>query len=225
MSPLAARLRRSSFRVAVLLTLLFAASSVAIAPASAHTDLVGATPAAGSRTTEPPPRVELVFGEDVTPDLAAVVLSVDGRQLGRVPVTSGRSAGVLSADTSDVALPDPARAASWQVRYRVTSADGHPIEGLLEFTVAGRSEASAPTAGAASAPADTAADTAADAAGDTGAEAPVRTPESAPVVQESDTSVPVAAGLVLVVLALPLLLVAAVRRLRSHRDPVTGPVS
>ncbi|MEQ7845710.1 copper resistance CopC family protein [Nocardioides kribbensis] len=215
MSPLVARPHRVTVIIALaLLTLL--ALLIAPSPAVAHTELVGSTPAAGARVASAPNQVELVFSEDVTPDLAAVALSVGGSQIGRLPVSAGGSTDTLLVDSFDVAVQDGAGATPWRVRYRVTSVDGHPIEGSVEFTVAG-AQRNSPTPPAAAVSASPALPEIGVGAGPTDA-----APKVTVVSQESSTGIPIAAALVVVVLALPLLLVVAVRRLRSRRVPSEG---
>lgn len=220
MSPLIARTHRVPIIIApALLTLpaLLVAIPATASPASAHTDLVGSTPAAGDRVARAPGTVELVFSEDVSPDLAAVVLSVGSRQLGRLPVSQGRSTDTLLADSSALAVPDASSTTPWQVRFRVTSVDGHPIEGAVEFSVAAAPSTSSPSSPSSPSP-EVSANTAAP-QDETGAGAVSSAPDAIPAAQESAAGLPIAAALVVVVLALPLLLVVGARRLRARRAP------
>lgn len=217
MSPLIARTQRVPIIIApALLTLLalLVAILVTTSPASAHTDLVDSAPAAGDRVARAPGTVELVFSEDVSPDLAAVVLSVGSRQLGRLPVSQGRSTDTLLADSSALAVPDASRTTPWQVRFRVTSVDGHPIEGAVEFSVAGAPSTSSPSSPSPEVSANTAAPQDEASAG-----AVSSAPDAIPAAQQSAAGLPIAAALVVVVLALPLLLVVGARRLRARRAP------
>lgn len=116
------------------LALMIALGSLLVAtpaPASAHVDLLGSTPGANSRVEEPPDQVELRFSEAVDPALAAVVVGVHDREGQRVSVTLGSDPRTLVATVPD-GLAD---AGPWTVDFRVTSVDGHPIEGRVEFVV------------------------------------------------------------------------------------------
>lgn len=104
--------------------------------AGAHTDLERSVPAAGSRSQEPPSRVTLVFGESVSPELAAVSLVVDGRPTGRLPVSRGRETNSIVAAVGRSALPDNgSRLSNWRVGYRITAEDGHLVAGSTQFVV------------------------------------------------------------------------------------------
>ncbi|GAB3196677.1 hypothetical protein GCM10027062_06480 [Nocardioides hungaricus] len=112
-----------------------AALAVALAPAaSAHTDLVSSSPADGARLDRPPTQVALRFSEDVSARLAAVTLAVGGDDLGKLSVAQGTRSGEVVAAVPADALPTGPGRPAWSVSYRVTSADGHPIEGRLGFT-------------------------------------------------------------------------------------------
>lgn len=109
--------------------------AVSAPPAEAHTDLIGSTPTAGSVTTRQPSRVTLTFSEAVEPSLSTLSLDVDGRSLGRLSPSIGSQPGTLVALMPDTAL-GLVEQSSWTVGYRVTSVDGHPITGTVEFEVA-----------------------------------------------------------------------------------------
>ncbi|GAA3525159.1 hypothetical protein AFL01nite_14040 [Aeromicrobium flavum] len=96
-------------------------------PAQAHTSLISSDPTAGSRTEEVPDRIVLTFSEDLRQPSEASLI-VDGSALGaEVKVDGPRLVVVPPAD---------AAGGAYQVNYRVVSADGHPITGTHEFTVA-----------------------------------------------------------------------------------------
>ena len=99
------------------------------APASAHTALVSSSPAAGA-TVEAPASVSLTFNEALL-DIGAQIVVLDAE--------GGDHA------TGDVFFPEPSTVrvdvaplgpGSYTAQWRVVSADGHPIEGSLPFTVA-----------------------------------------------------------------------------------------
>jgi copper transport protein len=128
---------------------------LASAPALAHATLVGASPPQGSEVTKPPERVELRFSEPVNAEFDPVVV---------------RGAGGARVDTHDARVdPEDARVVladlkklpegSYTVKWRVTSIDGHVVEGRYDFAVGaagknrpsedeGKSDTSAQAAGA-----------------------------------------------------------------------------
>lgn len=118
-------------------------------PAAAHTDLIGSDPAAESTLREAPDQVTLRFNEPMEPRLAKVALSTSGQDAAQLTVTAGSEPTTLVADVPGEGMAGGA----WEVAYRVTSADGHPVQGTLSFTVrlpsnatTGDPEANTPTA-------------------------------------------------------------------------------
>ena len=100
-------------------------------PAAAHTDLVGSDPAADSTLREAPDQVTLRFNEPMEPRLAKVALTTPDRDAARLTVMAGSEPTTLVADIPAEGMAGGA----WEVAYRVTSADGHPVQGTLTFTV------------------------------------------------------------------------------------------
>ena len=116
-------------RLAALL--LFAAFAALTAPSSAkHATLVSSEPAANSRLTSSPTRIRLVYSEPVEGKLAKVSL---------VPSAGTRIVLRAGADPRDVhaviAPVDSLGPGSYEVEWRVVSADGHPVDGTFAFTV------------------------------------------------------------------------------------------
>lgn len=111
-------------------------------PAWAHNELVSAMPPDGAALDRAPREVRLVFAEPVNPRLTQVAVT-DG-QGQRIAVPAATSNGVQVVQP--LTLPGPGR---YAVSYRVVSRDGHPVGGVVRFTVS-----TAPTA-ALSAPAAT----------------------------------------------------------------------
>lgn len=99
------------------------------APARAHTDLVGSTPRDGAHLQRPPADIDLTFSEEVRPGFASISVRVKGRTI-PTTVSQGQDARTIRARFADA---EPRPAGSWQVAYRVTSTDGHPINGTLAF--------------------------------------------------------------------------------------------
>ncbi|WP_459986446.1 copper resistance CopC family protein [Nocardioides sp. AN3] len=100
-------------------------------PAAAHTDLVGSDPAADSTLREAPDQVTLRFNEPMEPQLSKVALTTPDQDAAELPVTAGSEPTTLVADIPGEGMAGGA----WKVAYRVTSADGHPVQGTLSFTV------------------------------------------------------------------------------------------
>ncbi len=119
--------------------------------ASAHAELESTSPANGAQLDGPPKQVKLVFGEDILPQgTQLVAFAAD-----KTPVELANenvSGPNLTAD-----WPASAPSGSYTVSFRVTSADGHPIDGTLRFSYgaagASASPSSSPGGTAASAPA------------------------------------------------------------------------
>jgi methionine-rich copper-binding protein CopC len=103
-------------------------------PASAHDQLIESSPGDGERLDAAPESISMTFsGELLVLDASntgAVVLVVDGTgedwATGDVVVT-GR--------TVTAALRPGMPSAGYQVRWQVVSEDGHPIAGVIPFTV------------------------------------------------------------------------------------------
>ncbi|MFB9955567.1 copper resistance CopC family protein [Cellulomonas denverensis] len=96
--------------------------------AAAHNALVSSDPADGSTVATAPEQITLVFNEPAQ-ELGSelVVTAPDGRAVGDGPVQLADTS-VIQPLTGD--LP----AGTYTVSWRVTSADGHPIDGTLTFT-------------------------------------------------------------------------------------------
>lgn len=207
-------LARPAHTAFALLAVVALSLAIPGAPAQAHTDLVESTPPTGTVLTSPPDVVDLVFSEEVAPDLATVILTIDGRRLGRLPLRSGERLDSIVIDASDVAASAPSAASMssrWVFSYRVTSVDGHPIQGTVAFQVGASSSGSSSTPRAASRATPrpgTARNLAGAAEGDTQA--------GATSAAGTSQGVGVLVGLILTALALPLLLLGAVQRRRKR---------
>jgi copper transport protein len=102
------------------------------AAASAHAELLGSTPADGQRLASAPTEVVLSFTEPVTvPDSGLGVLDRAGQRVddGSVGHPAGRS------DQVRIGLRPRLPAGAYLVTWRVVSADAHPIQGGVSFTV------------------------------------------------------------------------------------------
>ena len=114
-------------------------SGASMSPASAHTDLLSATPSSGTTVGGVPDSVQLEFSTPVQARLAQVVVS-DERGENHVV------GPVASFDARVVAQVQDLRSGRYTVAYRVVAADGHPVVGRYAFEVA--TGAGAPQAGA-----------------------------------------------------------------------------
>lgn len=113
--------------LAVLLALL--SGLFAAGAAGAHSRLVSSDPADGASMSTSPAAVSLTFNEAVQESFAVLtVVGPDGNfwQQGEPTVVG---------PTVKVALRPLGPAGDYQVNYRVTSADGHPVEGKRTFTL------------------------------------------------------------------------------------------
>lgn len=100
-------------------------------PALAHARLTEAYPADGDALAEPPEQVQLRFNEPVEAEFDPIeVYDQEGDRVdeddARVSPDDRR---LLVADLGE--LPE----GSYTVEWRVTSADGHPVDGVYEFAV------------------------------------------------------------------------------------------
>jgi methionine-rich copper-binding protein CopC len=129
--------------------------------ASAHSELIGSSPAQGARPDAAVTAITLTFESPVAPDLADVVLvGADGERVVHEPAVSG---SVVTVPVSPLDV-----AGDYQVSYRVVAADGHPVSGTYGFTVSQASAQAARNLPDGAQPAAGAADVATAAGTDTG---------------------------------------------------------
>ena len=111
------------------------------APAAAHNTLRAATPAQDAQLTTAPKEITLQFGQRLNPTFTTIVLSDGGQR--RVPTGEP----VINGTTGTVTIGEALANGTYTVAYRVVSADGHPVQGSYQFTVADPAGApAAPTA-------------------------------------------------------------------------------
>ncbi|GHD02490.1 copper resistance CopC family protein [Zhihengliuella salsuginis] len=143
---------------AALLLAVGAATAVSLASAStahAHDQLISTDPADGAALEAPPEQLTLTFSGEIQ-DIGTTVELVDAE--------GAEHAVDLAADRGDLAITPQAAlpAGDYTLSWRVTSSDGHPIEGTVdnggavEFSVAagGDDAASASEATASEVPAE-----------------------------------------------------------------------
>ncbi len=105
---------------------------IGAAPALAHATLVSTDPADGTRLQAAPAQVTLTFSEKVSLDVGYVKV-VDNR--GR-EVEDGKAAHPGDkGDMATIKLKSGLGDGGYIVSYRVVSADAHPINGAVAFTV------------------------------------------------------------------------------------------
>ncbi len=131
-------------RLAALIAALVAGLTLLLSgsPAWAHAELIGAEPADNEVLAAAPAAVTLRFSEPVESAFGAIrVFDPAGR-----PLTVGAAKRVAGqSDAIQVALP-PLGQGTHLVAWRVTSADGHPIQGSYLFSVGQRTAVSADAA-------------------------------------------------------------------------------
>jgi methionine-rich copper-binding protein CopC len=120
-------------RIAVQLLVAWFAVLASPLLAHAHAILVRSSPSSRATLGQSPERIDLWFNER----LEAAYSTVSVWDAGGVQV-DGRNVTVDATDPRQlvVSLP-PLRPATYTVRYRVLSVDGHVVEGRFNFTIRG----------------------------------------------------------------------------------------
>ena len=113
-------------------------------PSSAHDQLIASSPSAGERLDAAPEGVSLEFSGQllVLDGAGALVMVVDpaGRDwLEGAPVVEGHMVTAALAP----GMPE----AGYEIRWRVVSSDGHPISGVIPFTIGDAAPLSAASPG------------------------------------------------------------------------------
>ncbi|WP_375154451.1 copper resistance protein CopC [Nocardia cyriacigeorgica] len=115
-------------------------------PASAHSAVVGTSPEDGASLDAGPERVTITFNEALQPNFPSLTV------VGPDDHLWSKGDPVVDGKTVSVAVGDLGPAGTYRVGYRVTSADGHPVEGRLTFTLTTAGKGTpGPTVGAADA--------------------------------------------------------------------------
>jgi methionine-rich copper-binding protein CopC len=184
--------------------------------ASAHSELVGSSPGEGQRPRGAVTEVTLTFEEPVDPALTHVVL---------VGVRGRPKLGAISVDRSVVRVPVTPLdvAGDYRISYRAVSADGHPVQGSVDFTVSAASARAARTlsdsAGPAPATSGPAPDSGAAAGSDLGADLGSAAAAASPLAGQVDASWwrTNLALLGLIAAALAIIVVSLARRVHAGR--------
>jgi methionine-rich copper-binding protein CopC len=98
-------------------------------PAVAHSELRGSEPVDGAHLATPPAALILRFNEPVQVT-ALRLLDASGTSVALRRSAETRPAAIARAEPA-ATLPS----GSWRLEWRAISADGHPIRGVLRFTV------------------------------------------------------------------------------------------
>lgn len=124
-----AAVRRRTRSVLLGLLVLVGALGLGTA-ANAHDMLVGSEPAEGASLEAPPESITLTFN-NAPLEVGSVITVVDAQG-------TTLAEGTGTVEGTDVVLPldTPLPGGELEVRWRVASSDGHPIEGVIPFTVA-----------------------------------------------------------------------------------------
>ena len=136
--------RRSERAAIVLLFLVLLAGHAGVASgARLHATLLRSSPAAKSRLAVAPDTIRLVFSEQVVPELSQIsIVGTDGRSISLKVANDPHDVHTLVSRVA-VALGS----GTFKVVWRVLSADGHPVGGNYEFTVAQTADPTLSTAG------------------------------------------------------------------------------
>lgn len=114
-------------------------------PASAHDELISSSPASGESVDTAPQEVVLEFSDEVLA-LGAIV-EVAREDDSQWVVGEAVAEGPTTLATLENGMPD----GQYEIRWRVVSSDGHPIDGVIPFSVGepiAETETSAATEGA-----------------------------------------------------------------------------
>lgn len=115
--------------LAVLTALLWLLAGPIAGPAGAHSAVVGSDPADGATVDTGPARVTITFNEPLQPNFPAMTV------VGPDDHLWSKSAPVVEGRTLSVAVGELGPAGVYRVGFRVTSADGHVVEGEQTFTL------------------------------------------------------------------------------------------
>ena len=107
-------------------------SAIAPGPTSAawaHDSIISTTPADGAHIETAPSQVSMLYTDSlITIGASVVIVDQDGTDWADGPVTL---AGTDAVQPLRAGMPD----GMYEVRWRVVSSDGHPISGVIPFTV------------------------------------------------------------------------------------------
>ncbi|MFC7640909.1 copper resistance protein CopC [Streptosporangium lutulentum] len=131
--------RQPVARLIALAAIAACALSAMTGTASAHTTLKSSDPADGATVKKPPADIELVFTENISRNLATVVVTGPGGE----KVVDGKPK--IKGATLTQPLTDDLVNGRYTIAFRVVSADGHPISKELRFTLKAPKPSPTPT--------------------------------------------------------------------------------
>lgn len=142
-------IRRSRFGsqriLALVVLLILGMGRLGTVPAAAHAALRTSNPTDGAVVVNLPPRYELVFNESIDANFAQIVIADSAGG------THARSDVDVRGPSVGGPFPRDLPAGETAIRYRVVSADGHPVAGEISFelrpTSAEPTKAGTPTPG------------------------------------------------------------------------------
>ena len=181
---------RASFAAVAVLATVFAAMigvfALGVAPASAHDRLVASSPAEGETLDAPPAEATLRFSAEPVELGSEVALArADGTA---IPLDEP-----LAIDAAEVEQPLPVlEAGEYALTWRITSSDGHPVDGVVHFSIAASAASAAPDAAGPDAPGTDVTGT--EAASPIAGEATVDAADDAEGAEPSPTSTEASAG-------------------------------
>ena len=117
----------------MLLVLSIPLITTSVIPANAHTSLQSSTPSEGQSIEFIPAELSASFDEDLIEIEGEVVntLELESADGAKYVLSSATIAGpTVSANTGDGEYP----AGDYLLKYRVVSADGHPVTGEIRFS-------------------------------------------------------------------------------------------
>ncbi|MGO2658514.1 copper resistance CopC family protein [Mycetocola reblochoni] len=137
---------RPARRAAATVTAVAAGALLALglaAPAQAHDQLIGSAPSEGEVLDAAPTEVSAVFSAELL-DTGATLIVADSEGVDRAI-----GEPEIDGDTVSVPVDDEMAPGDAEIRWRVVSSDGHPIEGVIPFSVEAAATASATPSSAA----------------------------------------------------------------------------
>lgn len=135
------------------------------APAAAHDELIASDPTAGQALDTAPTNVQLTFSAELL-TIGAAVLVVDDSGRDWVDGEPAIQGNLITAP-----LQSGMPTSGYEIRWRAVSSDGHPISGIVPFSVANGAppvEQSATPTGGTTSPATTVSDSAGSAGSEAG---------------------------------------------------------
>ena len=119
-----------SFAAAIAGALLLATLLAGVGVAEAHTGATGSSPADGATVQTSPGQVAVTFNENLRPEFAHLTVVGPDRNF----YQQGQAA--VEGNTVSVPVNSLGPAGKYEINFRVTSADGHVVQGQRTFTLA-----------------------------------------------------------------------------------------